>query len=221
MSSLRIATFAAVLTAGSTALAADGETAKPPKDFAPLLGASIAGAATGDHLGPGFSFGVDAGFRKRFGAWAVVASVRPFYERFGLGKSEDKNCLGQTATVCANNSVYRSNNTAHALGAEIPLKLEYHTEHDWIPFIGVAPGFMWFNATEKSQGLVPRTEAIEETASKTFLTLNTFLGLGVPIGEHGSFTLRGGYRFAPTVVVPGGAESVRGVVGSIGYLHAF
>ncbi len=150
----------------------------------------------------------------------VVAGLRPHYERYGLGKSEDKNCLGQTVPVCNNVSVYRSNNTAHALGAEIPIKLEYHTEHDWIPFIGIGPGVIWMSATEKAQGLVPRTEAVEASASKTFFAFSAFLGLGVPIGEHGSFTMLGGYRFAPTVDVPGGAESLRGAIGSIGYMHA-
>lgn len=222
---MRVAPLAFLfVTAVTTAAAAEDATTAPPpaapsKSLAPLLGLHLGTVATGRHLGQSLDLAIDVGVRKRFGTFAFVTGLRPHYERYALGLSRDLGCAGANASACAAGSaVYRTQTNAHALGLEIPLMLEYQNK-TVTPFLGLSPSVVWLSATERQQGLLPRAEPIESNGSKAFLALSAFGGLAVPIGSHGSFAARVGYRFAPSADLPGGNASIRGVLASIGYVH--
>lgn len=226
---MRFPHFAAIVTAltvTSTASAQD-DTSKPPatteespKGWTPLMGANVGFVDASRRLGFSVDVALDLLVRKRFGAVGFVTGLRPHYERFGLGHSDDMTCSGATQEACgAGSPLFLSQTTAHAASLEVPFVAELYAAKKpvFIPYIGVSPWLVWLRATETTRGAAASTTAYENTASSTFLALGVFGGLSIPTSKSSSLVARVGFRFAPYDEIPGGRASVRGESVSIGY----
>jgi hypothetical protein len=211
------------ITARTHAADAPAAEAPPPerKGLVPLLGASIGTVDATRRLGFSFDLAIDALVRKRFGKVGILTGLRPHYERYALGRTDDRSCVYEPSPACGGNTfVYQSSTTANALSLELPLMLEYYASASWTPFVGVSGSALWLNAKERARPAVPEArEAVETSGSKTFAMFAMFVGVQARIGTAGAVIARAGFRFAGYADLPGGSASPRGEMLSIGYVH--
>lgn len=199
----------------ATPTAADDESR-----FVPVIAGNLGTVDASRRLGFSLDASIDLLARRTFGAIGIAAGLRPHYERFSLGQSDDLGCHGSSVGPCADGSaLHFSQTTANAFSLEIPFIAELRSarKSGFVPFIGAAPWLVYLRATEHAQGHLPRTEAVETSASHTFLTLHAFAGLAVYVTERSSLIARVGYRFAPYEELPGGRATVGGESVSVGY----
>lgn len=222
---VRFASFALVTFVSASAFAQDDASkpsASPPPEEPTrfLVGGNVGFVDASRRLGPSLDLSLDLLVRKSFGAFRFITGLRPHYERFGLGHSDDLTCSGSSSEACGSGStLYLSQTSAHAASLEVPFIAELRTspKNPFIPFVGVSPWVVYLRSTERARGLMPSTDAYEASASNAFLTLGAFAGVNVQISKSSSFIARAGFRFAPYEDIPGGRSSVRGEMVSVGY----
>lgn len=195
-------------------------SAEDPSRFVPLVAGNIGGVGASRRLGFSLDVSLDLLARRTFGPIAIAAGLRPHYERFALGHSDDLGCHGSNVGPCADGSaLHISQTTANAFGLEVPFIAELRSTRriGFVPFVGAAPWLVYLRATEHAQGFLPRTEGIETSASHAFLTLHAFAGVAVYMSDRSALVARVGYRFAPYEDLPGGRATVGGESVSLGY----
>lgn len=206
---------------------AEADTSKPsasvapePTGFVPIVGGSVGFVDGTRRLGFSLDASLELLVRKGFGPIALVTGLRPHYERFGLGHSDDVDCAGGLAGPCAGGSaLYLSHTDGHAASLEVPVFAELRSgrKSNFVPFVGVSPWLVHLRSNERARGILPETGVVNTAQSNTFLTLGTFVGVSIYVSQTASFVLRAGYRFAPSLDLAGGTSSVRGESVSIGY----
>lgn len=223
---MRVAAFVATLFIAAPSLAAD--TPKPAseplerKGTIPTLGANVGFIDASRRLGPSFDLSLHVGVKRSFGPVALGVGLRPHWERFAIGYSDDLSCDGKPNAACGSGSVlYLSQTTANALSLEIPFIADLNALRfrAVTPFVGVAPWLSYVRATEQARGLVPTTEMSETSTSHTFFGVGVFGGLAAKLSDHGRLVVRFGYRYMPYADMAGHRSSLRGELASIGYLH--
>jgi hypothetical protein len=219
------ALLATMLVAGSASAA---ETPAPPaeqsdrRDTVPVIGGHIGFVDGSRRLGPSLDLSAHFGIRKSFGSFGFGIGLRPHYERFGVGHSDDHTCNGDTTGGCAGGSMlYISQTFANAFSLEVPITAELRSGYKTIvPFLGVAPWISYMRATETERPLMPTRDLVETSSSSTFPGLGAFGGATVPLSQHGNLTARAGYRFMGFKDdVAGGRASMGGPFFNIGYMH--
>jgi hypothetical protein len=217
-------TFALALAAPSAHAQDDGKTSEDaptdPNGFVPLVGGSVGFVDGSRRVGFSADVALDLLVRRTFGAVGLVTGLRPHFERFGLGKSDDYDCAGSVAGPCASGStLYLSHTAANAFSLEVPLAAELRSgrKSGFVPFVGVSPWLVHLRSSERAKGILPDTTTTTTDASNTFFALGAFAGVNIYVNKTASITLRAGWRFAPDLALPGGSASVRGESVSIGY----